>query len=171
MSIPKLLAPNSFEEITLPSGEKVQIPKTTPLFTAWSGAQVDSSYNSKPILAYKDRPVFAELAILRLFEDAGWRGVWVDTYGKKYRSEYWPKNEVSLPAEQQKLLQDISNRAGSKNGCFDVFCWRDDSIIFAESKRKAKDRIRDTQRRWLQAALQCGLQISSFLIVEWSVEK
>jgi hypothetical protein len=78
---------------------------------------------------------------------------------------------VPLPAKQQKLLQDISNRAGSKNGCFDVFCWRGESILFAESKRQAKDKIRDTQRCWLQAALQYGLPITSFLIVEWSLEK
>jgi hypothetical protein len=87
VSIPKLLTPNSFEEITLLSGDKVRIPKTTPLFTAWSGAPVENGYGGKAILAHNARPVFAELAILRLFEEADWQGVWVDTYGKKYRSE------------------------------------------------------------------------------------
>jgi hypothetical protein len=35
------------------------------------------------------------------------------------------------------LLQEIYDRAGSRAGCFDVFCWKDDySLVFAESERK-----------------------------------
>jgi hypothetical protein len=50
-----------------------------------------------------------------------------------------------------------------------VFCWRDGAVIFAEAKRKGRDRIRTTQRRWLEASLDAGIPLDSFLIVEWQL--
>ena len=52
---------------------------------------------------------------------------------------------VSLSAERLELLKIIHRKAGSASGCFDVFCWKDDSVVFAESKRKSRDEIRPTQ--------------------------
>jgi len=51
----------------------------------------------------------------------------------------------------------------------DVFCWKDDSIIFAESKCLSKDKIRPNQIQWLDAALNYGLKEESFLMVEWDL--
>jgi len=42
--------------------------------------------------------------------------------------------------------------------------------VFAESKLKEKDRIRASQRQWLQAALAVGIRLDAFPIVEWSLE-
>jgi hypothetical protein len=170
MRYPSLLTPTTIERIELPSGKIVQIPKANPLFKVWTGKPVSDTYGNKLILSFNDKPAFAELAILKNFQDDGWCGVWVDTYRNKYRTEYWPKNEIELPAERQQLLQEIYEKAGSNKGCFDVFCWKEARCIFIESKRQGHDKIRDTQRQWVEAAIKCGLPLTSFLLVEWSVK-
>jgi hypothetical protein len=43
-----------------------------------------------------------------------------------------------------------------------------DTYLFAEAKHSKKDDIRDTQLRWVSAALECGLSEQNFLLVEWS---
>ncbi len=167
---PKILQPKSFEFICLSTSEEIQIPKTQPQFEKWSGEMIEDSYGGKTILNVGGEPVFAELAILRAFQKDGWSGVWVDTYSRKYRTEY-RKNEIGIEllANKQQLLGRIYKILGAKKGCWDVFCWKEDKIIFAESKRFSKDRIRETQIKFLEAALAYGLHKESFLIVEWSL--
>lgn len=168
MKYPAALLPITAEAIALPSGS-VQISKSTPVFKLWQGAPVSDSYGGKPVLDFYRRPEFAELGILRIFEQDGWEGVWVDTYRRKFRTQYWPPNEASLPKDRELFLKSINEAAGSHNGCFDVFCWKESDYVFVESKRSAQDRIQDTQKRWIQAALQCGVPLSSLLIVEWRI--
>ena len=43
-----------------------------------------------------------------------------------------------------------------------------DEVAFAESKRRGSDKLRLSQVRWLQAALEAGIPLECFLIVEWS---
>jgi hypothetical protein len=168
MDYPHLLVPNFQEKFNLPLHGIVEIPKARPLFEKWTGESIPDTYNGKVILDSDGKPAFAELLILNTLKKDGWDGVWVDTYRNTYRTEYWPKNSVKLPPESEKLLNRIYEMAGSRKGCWDVFCWKKDSFIFAESKRRNHDKIRDTQISWLNAAFKCGLPLSSFLIVEWS---
>ena len=168
MQYPSSLTPIEKEIIALPSGKTAQIPKTRPIFDSWKGNLGNDNYGSKPVLCYKGKPFFAELIILEFLKEDGWNGVWVDTFRHKYRTSYWPNNEIVLPSKPEELLQSIYHRAGSTKGCWDVFCWKEDLYLFAESKRHDKDRIRDTQKRWLDAALVDGLPLTSFLLVEWS---
>lgn len=153
--------------MTLPSGTTVSVPKAQSAFKEWRGTPVEDSYGNKPVLSFGGEPVFAELAILRMFQSTGWDGVWVDTYRKKFRTSYWPKDEAVLPSGAVHLFDQICEKAGSRNGCWDVFCWKGDAYCFAEAKWQGHDRIRETQRRWLEAALKSGLSVTSFLIVEW----
>ena len=46
----------------------------------------------------------------------------------------------------------------------------DGRLVFAESKKHKKDRIRGTQLRWLEAALTCGMRVEDFVVVEWDVQ-
>lgn len=170
MQYPKPLTPTALEKIELPSGRVVQIPKATPQFEMWTGRPVNNTYGNKPVLSFNGKPAFAELVILRVLQEDGWSGVWVDTYRNKYRTAYWPKNQVELPPEQQQLLYRIHVEAGSNKGCWDVFCWKGQLNLFAESKRQGHDSVRDTQRRWLEAAVKCSLPLTSFLVVEWSAK-
>jgi hypothetical protein len=165
---PEQLMPETVEDLHLPSGLHVQIPKAAPVFRLWSGEFTEDTYGNKPLLDVDGTPMFAELTILRLFQKDGWEGVWVDTFRKKYRTSWGEEGVVRLSGDRLQLLKAIHQRAGSASGCFDVFCWKDDFVVFAESNYKHKDEIRQTQLAWLDAAMQTGLDASAFLIVEWT---
>jgi hypothetical protein len=170
MEYPTSLQPDSTERIKLSQDRAVEIRKTRPRWKLLTGAPVSDTYGGKPVLDYGGEPAFAELVILREFQKAGWHGVWVDTYRDKYRIAYWEeKGEVYLPPDKERLLGRIRNAAGSKHGCWDVFCWTGEMMVFAEAKRRSRDQIRDTQQRWLAAALDMGVPLESLLIVEWSL--
>ncbi len=169
MKYPERINPTSTEKFHLLSGNVVAIQKSFLSFERWHGEPVNDTYNNKPVVNYNSKPAFAELAILRIFESDGWQGVWVDTYRGKFRTEYFPKNEVYLPNEQKIVLQSIYAANGSRKGCWDVFCWKESKHIFTESKWQGHDNIRDTQRHWLEAAIKCGMPMDSFLVVEWNL--
>ena len=171
MQYPEILTPTAIEKIRLPSGQRVSIQKTCPIFELWTGAPLEDTYGNKTILNFEGEPVFAELAILRILQRHGWNGVWVDTFTHAYRVAFRTQQHgVQLPTDEQVLLDQIYRQAGSTKGCWDVFCWQNECNLFAESKRQGRDRLRETQRRWLSAALACELPPSTFLVVEWSVK-
>ena len=162
------LTPTSFEDLLLPSGRTFRIPKSEPRFKIWNGSQIDFSYGGKDILDVRGEPVFAEIAILRLLQYEGWDGVWVDTFQKKYRKSN--TEFVEIDPKKEELLNQISDKANSNNGCFDVFAWKNGEYRFVESKKKSKDRIRETQLIWLESALDTGIDEDSFLIAEWDID-
>jgi hypothetical protein len=130
------------------------------------------TFGRKPVLNYKDQPIFAELLILNLLKEKGWDGVWVSSYGNKYLREM-PRDprlgqSVDLPSKCKQRLDDIQRLAGKRGGCFDVLAWRDGQVIFLEAKRKHHDKIRDTQRRWIEAAISTGVTPDKLIMVEWS---
>jgi hypothetical protein len=167
MDFPSILKPSAFEPILLSDNCLIEVPKTTPVFSLWKGPTLTNNYNGKSVLEYEAKPYFAELVILRYLEKAGWSGVWVDTYKNRFLKN-WIET-IQFPPDKQKLFEYIRTKAGIRGGCFDVFCWKGDRVLFAESKRQGKDRIRPSQKRWLEAALASELPLESFLIVEWSV--
>jgi hypothetical protein len=170
MQHPILLSPTEVESIALSTGKLIRIPKVTPRFHRWTGVPPGDTYGGKVVLDYEGKPVFAELAILSILQADGWNGVWVDTYSRKYRVAYWGDSKgVVLPRDQEGFLETIHAHAGTRNGCWDVFCWKDGDRLLAESKHSGKDRIRESQIRWLAAALYLGVPLSSFLVVEWSL--
>jgi len=59
-------------------------------------------------LDYNGNPVFAEILILRILQEAGWNGVWVDTFRGKFLNSYYPKREeVEIPEDRLQLLNKI----------------------------------------------------------------
>src|SRR5208282_476103 len=121
MQYPSQLKPTTKEHSKLLSRRVVQIPKTHPIFKKWKGKQVPKkeTYGGKCILSFKGK-AFAEIVILRMFKEAGWNGVWVDTFKERFRTKYWPKNEITLPPRQQLLLNRISKKLGKEwCGCWD----------------------------------------------------
>lgn len=169
MQLPDLLAPVRTERMDLPSGGEVGIAKTTPAFTLWTGPPPADTYfdNGKPVVCFNGEALFAELAILRALQADGWEGVWVDTFRNQHLDAMGQTADV--PAEHLALLDRIYQRAGNRSGCFDVYAWKEDRVLFAEAKRAQQDRIRSSQLRWLNAALDVGVPLGSFLVVEWSV--
>lgn len=175
MEYPDLLRPSAVELFFLPqSGEIIEIDKATPLFPEWkdSARPIKKTYGGKAVLDLCGDPYFAELAIRKIFVDAGWDGVWVDKGKFRIGYDYFDEGKsrdffVSLPERQLRLLHEIYEVSGAfHQGCWDVFCWKDDEVAFIESKRR--DNMRPSQDLWLEAALQVGVPRSSFLVVKWS---
>jgi len=117
-------------------------------------------------------PAFAELAISRLFEAEGYEGVWVDTYRNKYRRGYWEESPVAaLPEHPAAILGRIlQHRGAGRSGTWDVFAWRGEDVVFAESKHAGEDAIRTSQVTWLSSALAQGNPLNAFLVVEWTLD-
>lgn len=173
--LPSLLRPTRTLDVSFPSGKIVKLPLCDIGFEAWRGTAPVFSFGRKPLLIHQDRPVFAELLILRLLEEKGWEGVWVSSFGGVKCARTMPRDAsfttgvVSLPAKQSDLLGRIARAARSRGGCFDVFAWKHDRILFCEAKQRSKDRLRASQFRWIEAAFASGVGIDSLLVVEWSL--
>jgi hypothetical protein len=165
-SLPEILVPTGFEAVTLPSGRTITLPKAQPQFALWDRAVTIYRYGNKSVLAHRGEQVYAELAILRLLQEAGWQGVWIDTYRRKFRTD--TVNSIALPPEKRLVYERIRKEAGGRGGCFDVFAWKDGELLFAEAKRHKRDRFQRSQGRWLEAALGVGFEKDSFLVVEWT---
>jgi len=168
MNYPQELNPSSHEKFLFSTGKTITVPKATPQFEMWVGETPKDSYGGKAFLNFGE-PLFAELGVLRHFQNAGWNGVWVNTYGRQFLTDWTPRKNIELPEKARALYDEICNAGKSKAGCWDVFCWKNNDIVFAELKRRANDKIRNTQINWLEAALKCGLEPESFLVVEWTL--
>jgi hypothetical protein len=168
---PPSFQPASVERFQIAPGREIDVPKTTPRFRPWRGDRPEDTFGGKALLDHGGRLAFAELAILWTFQDAGWDGVWLDSYREKFRIGYWDQPPVAeIPAPQTQLLARISEqtKAGWR-GRWDVLCWKNGDVVFAESKRVGRDAIRESQRTWLAAALELGLTPANFLVVEWAL--
>jgi len=177
-----LFAPISFEEIALPSGQVVRIPECHLVFKKWDGIPIKETFGNKALIDVGGKPMFAELAIMHLFINAGWQARWIETYATgdkepKYLDEWKDdkyKNQILAPiadGEVMRRLAEIAKLNGTYSGCWDVLGWNGDKMIFAESKRFKKDRIQGTQVRWLEAAFRAGFLPENFLIVQWDFEQ
>lgn len=172
---PEGLVPDHTEKI----GSHV-VPATTLEFEVWVGAPVTHTFGGKPIVNSNGVPAFAELALLHLAESAGWEGRWVEVYGghstsPRFLSAWLDqpyKLQVDNPMpgaaeEQTALLRKIAEKNGSFAGCWDLILWKGPDTLFVESKRSRRDRIQKTQEAWLDAALDIGIDPSTFLIAKW----
>jgi len=155
-------------KIKLPSGKEVGIRKLQLYFNVWKGETIKDSYGGKTVIDCDGEPLFAELAVLRTLQKEGWQGAWVDSYRKKFRVGLPGVVEsIDLPEKPKKLFDDIYAKVGGFKGCWDVFVWKNDDYLFLELKRESRDRIRDSQIKWLEAALGLGVTSDSFAILEW----
>jgi hypothetical protein len=157
---------NETEPVTGPSGRVYQVPLIRTTFQPWAGAPVPN-YGGKPIIDSGGRPLFAELAALERFRADGWVGVWVDSYRRKYR-DAMPPATVQPPAPHVAILDHIRARTGRMGGAWDLFAWRGADYLFVELKRERKDRIKKSQEEFLEAALDLGFPLDSFLVVAWA---
>ena len=169
IEINSLLATGN-ELLTVSSGKKVLVPKCSVSFILWRGAKLTNTYGNKAVIDFEGQPAFAETAVLGAVKKAGWDGVWVDTFGKKFRVGLPDVvAPIALPEIQARVLDEISLKAGGFKGCWDVFLWKNNHYRFIELKRKARDAIRATQLAWLEAALAVGFIPEHFLLVDWDI--
>lgn len=175
---PKHLTPDSTELYTL-EGISYVIPVVNTSLNKYQGKEVINTFGGKPVLEFNNDPVFAELAIQRIASQDKWDSRWVETYAQSKKLPYFFTGWTNLPLKEQvvspikdnyvmDVLSDISKGNGdSYSGCWDVVAWKDDNIVFFESKHYKKDFIRTTQLNWMKAALKQGLCIDQFVIVQW----
>ena len=175
---PNLLQPNSTEDFVI-SGKTIKIPKCIIQFKKWNGVGLKETFGGKSVIDMNGKPMFAELAIMNLFIQSGWKAVWVETYARLKKDPFYMsvwdfektyKNQTHsllLEKEMSEMLAKISEIKGSYSGCWDVLGWNNKQIIFAESKRMKKDSIRQTQIGWLEAGLKYGLHLENFMVVQW----
>ena len=152
--------------------DEIILDKYSFIFNPWDENHKYDTYGGKLILNYKNEPLFAELVILRLLEEQGYKGVWVDTY----RNKFWQRlPHFSFPVIPDNKILEIYNKiysikGGRKSGCFDIIAYdKNENFIFCELKKSKEDKIRNTQIEWLKAALTLNLKNAYFIIAEWSI--
>jgi hypothetical protein len=120
-------------------------------------------------LNFEGRPTWAEIVLVRLLARSGWGAVWVKNWGGR---AFWRDVEspVVLPQVPAALFQQIETLTAAGAGCWDIFAWRGDDVLFIESKQRRRDRFRPTQEIWLEAALTSGVPLSALAVVEWDAE-
>jgi hypothetical protein len=172
IELPKLLRPTGTETFVLRSGATVHVAKATPRLARWTGAPPPSDYGGKPVVEHGGRAAFAELAILWALLQDGWDGAWVTHRrgGVIYRDDlmHYPPR-TGLPNPLGKVLAQIHEVRGTHGGTWDVCCQRNGALLFAESKRCGRDRIKPEQVSWLEAGLALGIPLESYLVVEWEL--
>ncbi len=155
------------------AGRTVDISTLRRQEQRWAGPAPEwfRAVPNKPVLQFAGQPMWAEFILLRLLESDGWAGAWVKNWGGR---AFWrnPLEPVELPAAATALFRRIeAGTAGRGGGCWDIFAWRDGEVLFMESKQLGRDRLRLTQLAWLKCALDENIPLSSFVIVEWFVER
>ena len=159
------------EDIFTSTKTKISVKRYSLVLEPWKGHSVKDSYGNKQLINYKGKPFFAELAVLKMLSKQGWKGVWVDTYRKRFLVDL-PENkkQARLNSKAEKVLKDITKENGKFSGCWDVFLWKGRDIKFFELKRKFKDAIRANQMKWLSSAINIGYSASQFSIIEWNLD-
>ncbi len=181
LTYPDFLKPTDIEVFSL-ENTTIAIPKCIIAFEKWSGSPIKNTFGGKPVVCVNNQPMFAELAIMTYFISEGWDSRWIETYGKSNKEPIylsnWKddkyKNQEHTPIRNERILKLLNGIAihndNSFSGCWDVLAWHNENIIFAESKRTKKDKIRQTQVNWLNAGLKSGLNSNNFLVIQWDLE-
>lgn len=125
---------------------------------------------NKPTILVDGRPSWAEFALVRALERAGWEARWI----KNWLGGREPCVDVgraeAMPRVAQAMFDRIDRQAASRTGggAWDVFVWHDDRCLLLESKKyRSGDALRPGQVAWLGAGLAVGLLIDAFAIVEY----
>src|ERR1700712_5442299 len=149
---PSLLKPTSIELFTI-NDKSIEIPKSTIAFKKWEGLAIANTFGGKPLVDFDGVPMFAELAIMKLFIISGWNARWIETYGASDKAPYHFSDwiDAKLTGQPIDLIQEehILTRLNeisliNKNfysGCWDILGWLNEHIVFAESKRSKKDKF------------------------------
>lgn len=162
--------------------DSVPIPERNMLFRRWSGVPINHTFGNKGLIDIDGKPMFAELAIAETMKRDGYETRWVEVYGRGNKEPIyltqWKdapyKDQVNVPIQERWITDTLAGIAKLNNnsykGCWDVIAWRNDKLLFVESKRKKRDSVRGSQIAWLEACLKYGLTPENFLILQWDFE-
>lgn len=161
------------------AGVSDPVLKIKKKFRRWTEAPIAHTFGNKPLVNVHGAGMFVELALVQYFLEQGWDARWVVTYGRSrmnplFLTEWLDTDcckQIHRPVASSyvcDVLQSVAKVNGNKmGGCWDVIAWKGDCLLFVEVKREKHDRIRSTQIRWLNSALECGLTCDQFMLLEW----
>jgi len=137
------------------------------------------AWASKPQVSCDGQALFAEIAVLSLFQKEGWDGVWVDSPRHKYFDKMPTQSKgVTLDAYVGQLLARI--RGAGERGkavCWDLIVWHGRSVFFVAVREAStfegsrSEGLRKSSLEWLEASLRSGMSPGQFIMVEWSYRK
>lgn len=161
----------------------VTVPERNVTFPKWAGKPLMNDFGRKGVVEFDGKPMFAELAIAAMLRQEGCSARWAETYGRSGKvpifidewDERGYKYQINKLIAEVWVIDALSEIArlnnNSYSGCWDVVAWRDGKLLFVESKRRKRDKIKDTQISWMNAAMQYGFTSENFLMVEWDYTK
>jgi hypothetical protein len=125
---------------------------------------------NKPAILLDGERTWAEFALVRLLERAGWEGRWIKNWtgGQEFCLDV--DRTSPLPAVAATTFTRIHRQAAALRGAgaWDVFAWNGLDVLFIESKQhRSSDSLNPNQRAWLEAALEVGVSSSRFAVVEY----
>lgn len=128
----------------------------------------DPAWASRPQVLLDGRALFPEIALLALFQKAGWKGVWVDGAHRRYYDKMPNVSKgAGLETRIAGLLARVNAAAtGRRCSCWDLVLWDGKTVLLVdvESGPVAPGHARVA---WLDAALRAGVSPGQFLVVEW----
>lgn len=131
-------------------------------FRRWRGRLPKSDWNGTPVVGPPEHP-FPGLETARQLRRAGWRRCWVFR-AARFVASWEPREDARMPPVAWRLHARITEKAGARAGCWDVFAWKRGRLLFVEVKRSGEP-FRASQRRWLHAAIACGVKSEAFIVV------
>jgi hypothetical protein len=162
--------------LVLPGGSTVSIATQLWTLERWTGGDdppdLKRQWGIKPGFAVRGRRSCAELAVLDHLRHDGWHGVWVNSFGRELRAEWFPATAVRTIAETgapiwlveifERLLAANGGRLG---GFFDVFAWRHPGEFRFDEVKVRPNRIGTSQCKFLETALRFH-PVEQFSLVE-----
>jgi len=114
-------------------------------------------------------PHYPELLVVRLLETAGWSAAWRKSWNGV---AYWRdlREPIALPEDVESALEQISGHAGHA-GHWELVAWRGRQLRLLTSRTTGGQMVSAYQAEWLSIALQMGLPIGCFGVVEHRVPR
>jgi hypothetical protein len=130
----------------------------------WTGADdppdLQKQWGNKPGFTVRGRRSCTELAVLDHLRHDGWHGVWVNSFGRELRAEWFPAAAVRTIAEtgapiwlEEIFVRLLAANGGRLGGFFDLFAWRRPGEVRFDDVKVRPNRIGDSQCRFLETAL------------------
>jgi hypothetical protein len=153
-------------QVDLPSGRRVSVPAYVRDERRWSG-ELPSSFDAVPnkeAFTLDGTPMYPELLVVRLLEQAGWTAAWRKNWGG---TAYWrdirePITPAAIPAA---IIEQVSRQAGHAIP-WDIVAWGGLLVSRVDSRQRVSAYLAS----WLDAALRMGIPLGCFAIVEHRAE-
>ncbi len=162
--------------LALPGGQTVRIATQRWALERWDGEadppELKKTWARKPMFCVNGRRSCAELAIVDYLRRDDWQGVWVSAFARELRSQWFPAPafrtlaEAGAPIWAIQVFDRLRAANGHRlSGFFDVFAWREPGEVRFDEAKVGPDRIRDTQRAFVETALRFH-RLEDFTIIE-----